>query len=91
MSKLKKIPEFKTEDEERVFWDTHDSADYVDWKKAKTASFPNLKPSTKTISLRLPESLLNSIKVEANKRDMPYQSLMKAWLAEVIEEHRIRR
>lgn len=88
MSKAKKVPEFKTEAEERAFWETHDSSDYVDWSKAKPASFPNLKPSTKTISLRLPETLLDSIKIEANKRDMPYQSLIKAWLAEDVKESR---
>ena len=88
MSKLKKMPEFKTEEEERKFWETHDSTEYVDWSQARTASFPNLKPSTKTISLRLPEALLDRIKIEANKRDMPYQSLIKAWLAEDVEESR---
>ena len=89
MSKAKiKIPTFKTEAEERAFWEKHDSTDYVDWKKAKRAMFPNLKPSTTTISLRLPESLLDRIKIEANKRDMPYQSLIKVWLAQDIEEHR---
>jgi predicted DNA binding CopG/RHH family protein len=88
MSKLKKMPEFKTEAEERKFWETHDSTEYVDWSQARTASFPNLKPSTKTISLRLPEALLDRIKIEANKRDMPYQSLIKVWLAEDVEESR---
>lgn len=88
MSKLKKIPEFKTEAEERTFWKTHDSTEYVDWGKARTARLPNLKPSTKTISLRLPESLLDSIKIEANKRDMPYQSLIKSWLADDVKESR---
>ncbi|MGM0774043.1 MAG: BrnA antitoxin family protein [Pseudomonadota bacterium] len=88
MSKLKKMPEFKTEAEEREFWETHDSTDYLDWNQAKRASFPKLKPSTKTISLRLPETLLDRIKVEANKRDMPYQSLIKAWLADDVSESR---
>ncbi len=89
MSKTKvKVPSFKTEAEERAFWEKHDSTDYVDWSKAKKSVLPNLKPSTTTISLRLPESLLDRIKVEANKRDMPYQSLIKAWLAQNIEEHR---
>lgn len=88
MSKLKKMPEFKTEAEEREFWETHDSTDYLDWNQAKHASFPKLKPSTKTISLRLPETLLDRIKVEANKRDMPYQSLIKAWLADDVSESR---
>lgn len=88
MSKLKRIPEFKSEAEERAFWESHDSSDYVDWPKAQSASFPNLKPSTRTISLRLPEGLLDNIKIEANKRDMPYQSLIKAWLAEDVKESR---
>ncbi|MDA1370942.1 MAG: BrnA antitoxin family protein [Proteobacteria bacterium] len=85
MSKAKsKRPAFKTEAAERAFWENHDSTGYVDWKKAQSATFPNLKPSTTTISLRLPVSLLDRIKVEANKRDMPYQSLIKAWLAQDI-------
>ncbi len=88
MSKLKKMPEFKTEAEERKFWETHDSSDYVDWSRAEPAFFPKLKPSTKTISLRLPEALLDRIKIEANKRDMPYQSLIKAWLADDVNENR---
>ncbi|MCF6287715.1 MAG: BrnA antitoxin family protein [Proteobacteria bacterium] len=78
MNTIKKIPHFKTEAEERTFWNKHDSSDYVEWKQAQAISLPNLKPSTKTISLRLPEGLLNSIKIEANKRDMPYQSLIKS-------------
>ena len=90
MKKLKKIPKFKSEDEERLFWDTHDSTEYVDWDNAKSVRFPNLKPSTKTISLRLPEFLLDSIKIEANKRDMPYQSLIKALLAQDVEELRLK-
>lgn len=85
MSRAKKIPKFKSEQEEREFWETHDSSDYVDWSKAESVALPNLKPSTKTISLRLPEGLLDSIKIEANKRDMPYQSLIKAWLAEDVK------
>jgi predicted DNA binding CopG/RHH family protein len=84
----KPLPEFKTETEERAFWESHDSSDYIDWNQAKAASFPNLKPSTKTISLRLPEALLERIKIEANKRDMPYQSLIKAWLSEDVDRHR---
>ncbi|WP_404418011.1 BrnA antitoxin family protein [Marinospirillum sp.] len=88
MSKPKKTPEFKTEAEERAFWENHDSSDYVDWKQAETVSLPKLKPSTKTISLRLPEALLDRIKVEADKRDMPYQSLIKAWLADDVNESR---
>lgn len=88
MSKVKKIPKFKTEAEERAFWEKHNSSEYVDWKNAQSVSLPNLKPSTKTISLRLPESLLDSIKIEANKRDMPYQSLIKAWLSDDVKESR---
>jgi predicted DNA binding CopG/RHH family protein len=88
MSKQKKMPEFKTEEEEREFWETHDSSDYVDWSQAQLASFPKLKPSTKTISLRLPEALLDRIKIEANKRDMPYQSLIKVWLADDVDDSR---
>ena len=88
MTKLKKIPSFKTEKEERKFWESHDTSEYLDLSKAKRAVLPNLKPSTKTISLRLPEGLLDNIKVEANKRDMPYQSLIKVWLAKEIQETR---
>ena len=88
MSKVKKVPKFETEQEEREFWETHDSTDYVDWTKAESVSLSNLKPSTKTISLRLPEGLLDSIKIEANKRDMPYQSLVKVWLVEDVKETR---
>ena len=88
MSKNKKIPKFKTEAEERKFWEANNSDDYVDWDKAELVSMPNLKPSTKTILLRLPEGLLESIKIEANKRDVPYQSLIKAWLAEDVRQHR---
>lgn len=80
--KLKPIPSFRNEEQERHFWETHDSSDYVDWSTAKRARFPNLKPSTTSISLRLPLGLLERIKIAANKRDMPYQSLIKAWLAE---------
>ncbi len=86
MTRVKKVPKFKTEQEERKFWEAQDSSDYADWSKAESVSLPNLKPSTKTISLRLPEGLLDSIKIEANKRDMPYQSLIKVWLAEDVKE-----
>ncbi len=88
MTKLKKVPEFKSEQEEREFWENHDSSEYLDLSKAERAIIPNLKPSTKTISLRLPEGLLDSIKVEANKRDMPYQSLIKVWLAKEVQDNR---
>lgn len=80
--KLKPVPVFRDEAAERRFWETHDSADYVDWGQAAPVRLPNLKPSTTAISLRLPLSLLERIKIAANKRDMPYQSLIKAWLAE---------
>ena len=82
----RQIPSFKSEDEEREFWATHDSTEFVDWSKAKRAVFPNLKLSTKTISLRLPESTIAALKVLANKRDVPYQSLLKVFLAEKVEE-----
>lgn len=85
MSKLKPIPAFKSEAEERRFWETHDSTDYVDWSKAQRVRFPNLKPTTTAISLRLPVSLLEQIKIAANKHDVPYQSLIKIWLAEKVE------
>ena len=80
--KLKSIPKFSDEAAERRFWETHDSSDYIDWNKAERARLPNLKPSTESISLRLPVTLLERIKVAANKRDVPYQSLIKTWLAE---------
>ena len=86
MRKLKKLPAFKTEKEEFKFWSTHDSTDYVDYSKAKRVLFPNLKPSTRTISIRLPESLIKHIKVLAYKRDIPYQSLLKMYLIEKVEE-----
>lgn len=86
MKKLKQIPHFNTEDEERKFWDTHDSTEYVDWSKAQKVVFPNLKPSTESISLRLPQSLLARIKSLANAKDVPYQSLMKTFLAEKVKQ-----
>jgi predicted DNA binding CopG/RHH family protein len=82
----KKIPKFESEDQEREFWSNQDSTEYLDWGKAKRLSFPNLKPSTKTISIRLPESMLDDLKILANKRDVPYQSLLKVFLAERIKE-----
>jgi predicted DNA binding CopG/RHH family protein len=84
--KTKALPQFANEAEERKFWETHDSDDHVDWSKATRARFANLKPTTTSISLRMPVSLLERIKVAANKRDMPYQSLIKAWLAEKAEK-----
>ncbi len=82
----KKVPEFQNEDEERKFWATHDSTEFVDWNKAKKTVLPNLKPSVKTISLRLPESMLEELKLLANKRDVPYQSLLKVFLSDRIRE-----
>ena len=79
---LKPLPEFRTEAEERLFWEANDSSSHVDGSKAERVRLPNLKPSTTSISSRLPVSLLDSIKIAANKRDVPYQSLIKAWLAE---------
>lgn len=81
----KQIPEFENEDEEREFWASHDSAEYLDWEKAEQVVFPKLKPSTKTISLRIPESMLDEIRLLANKRDIPYQSLIKVFLRERID------
>ncbi len=83
---FKAVPTFANEAEERRFWETHDSANYVDWSKAERARFPNLKPSSSSISLRLPLPLLERIKIAANKRDVPYQSLIKMWLAERVAE-----
>ena len=82
--KLKPIPRFRSEAEERAFWESHDTTDYVDWSKARRVRFPNLKPSTTSISLRLPVDLLEQIKVAANRRDVPYQSLIKMWLSEKV-------
>ncbi|MEK7525958.1 MAG: BrnA antitoxin family protein [Patescibacteria group bacterium] len=89
MKKLKTIPKFKNEDEEAEFWNTHSSTDYIDWSKAVEVEFPNLKPSTKSITLRLPVHLLNSLKRVANKKDVPYQSLMKVFLSEKVKEEDI--
>lgn len=86
MKRQKKIPRFNNENEEREFWAREDSTRYVDWNKAKTVTLSKLKPSTRTISLRLPESILNDIKLIANKRDVPYQSLIKIFLKERIDK-----
>lgn len=83
---MKRIPTFKNEDDERAFWARHDSTDHVDWTKAQRVVLPKLKPSIKTISLRLPEALLEELKMLANKKDVPYQSLLKVYLAEKVEE-----
>lgn len=86
IKKFKKIPIFKSEIEESKFWMTHDSTDYVDWSKAKKYSFSNLKRSTESISIRLPEAMLSDLKVIANKKDVPYQSLIKIYLADLIKK-----
>ena len=80
----KKIPKFKTEDEERKFWQQNDSSEYIDWTDAEEVVLPRLKPSTRKISIRLPESMIEELKVLANKRDVPYQSLLKIFLSERI-------
>lgn len=85
MKKLKEIPEFKSPEEEQDFWDSHDSTEYIDWSKAEESLFPNLKPSTESISLRLPSPLLARIKELANEKDVPYQSLMKVYLSERVD------
>jgi predicted DNA binding CopG/RHH family protein len=85
-TEFKEIPDFKDEEEERAFWATHDSSEYIDWDSAESAILPQLKPSTKTISLRLPEAMLDELRVIANKRDVPYQSLIKVFLKERIDQ-----
>jgi predicted DNA binding CopG/RHH family protein len=82
----KKIPKFKNDDEEREFWAAHDSTEFINWKQARRVTLPNLKPSVKKISLRLPESMLEELKLLANKKDVPYQSLLKVFLSERIEK-----
>lgn len=84
-NKSREIPDFRTEDEERDFWATHDSTEYIDWDEAEMAVFPQLKPTTKAISLRLPVPMLNELRLLANKRDVPYQSLIKMFLQDRIE------
>ena len=81
------VPKFTSEAKERAFWEKNDSTEYQDWSTAKRVALPNLKPTTKTISLRLPQHLLDSIKTAANARDVPYQSLIKVWLKEKIQSH----
>ncbi len=86
-TKVKEIPKFKSEDEEHEFWATHDATDFFDFTKAiLNPAMPNLKPSTETISIRLPKGMLDRIKMMANQKDMPYQSLMKHMLAEKVAE-----
>ena len=85
MPKTNKIPVFKNEDDERKFWAEHDVTDFIDWSNNKPGLFPNLKPSLKTISIRLSESMINDLKILANKNDVPYQSLLKIFLSERIK------
>jgi predicted DNA binding CopG/RHH family protein len=86
----KRVPEFRSEDKERAFWATHDSTDYIDWSQARQRKLANLKPSLRTISLRLPVAMIEDLKLLANKRDVPYQSLLKVFLAERLEQERRR-
>jgi len=86
MKKRKEIPAFKSEEEEREFWASHDSVDYIDWQSSERTIFPNLKPSSKTISLRVPEYILEELKMLAKKRDVPYQSLIKMYLKDRIDK-----
>ena len=83
---VKRLPKFSSERAEREFWRSHDSANYLDWSRAKSVRLAQLKPSTRSISIRLPESLIEDIKVLANKRDIPYQSLLKLYVAQKVEE-----
>ncbi len=83
----KPIPTFANEAQERAYWESNDSSEHLDWSKAQKVVLPNLKPTTKTISLRLPQHLLDSLKVAANARDVPYQSLIKVWLQEKLHGH----
>src|SRR5687767_4200688 len=87
-STRKKIPKFSSEAEERAFWGREDSIDYIDWSKASEVILPKLRPSLRTISIRLPESMIAELKRLANKRDVPYQSLLKLFLAERIQDER---
>ena len=89
MNKKKNIPKFKSEAEERNFWSKNDSTDYLDWNKSKPVHFPNLKATSRTISIRLPESLIEEIKVLANKQDVPYQSMLKILLADKVRERTV--
>lgn len=84
--KLKSVPAFANAAEERAFWESQDSTEYLDWSQAQNVVLPNLKPTTKTISLRLPQHLLDAIKAAANARDVPYQSLIKVWLQEKLHK-----
>jgi len=81
-----RIPKFRNEDEERKFWNSHDSTEYIDWSKAKDITLSNLKPSVRSISIRLPEIMIEELKLIAHKKDIPYQSLMKLYISEKVEE-----
>jgi predicted DNA binding CopG/RHH family protein len=81
-----KMPKFENEDQEREFWATHDSTEYIDWRKAKPVKLSKLRPTTRTISIRLPEAMIERLKMLANKRDVPYQSLLKMFVADKIEQ-----
>jgi len=86
MKKFKQIPDFKSDEEEAEFWNTHDSGEYIDWSTAEEVTFPNLKLSSESISMRLPAPLLAHIKTIANEKGVPYQSLMKVYLSEKVDE-----
>ncbi len=90
-SHKKPVPEFQNEDEERAFWASHDSTEYLAWEEAQRVRFPALKPSTRSISLRLPQSMLDEVKSLAHERDVPYQSLIKMFLRERLDEEYRRR
>jgi predicted DNA binding CopG/RHH family protein len=90
ITKKKPMPEFQSEEEERKFWSNHDSTAFIDWRTANRQKFPQLKPTLRTISLRLPVSMIEDLKILANKRDVPYQSLLKVFLAERLKEERRR-
>jgi predicted DNA binding CopG/RHH family protein len=85
-SRTRKIPAFKDEDQERAFWAANDSADYIDWRRARPVNLPNLMPTTRSVSIRLPESMIERLKVLANKRAVPYQSLLKMFVADRLEK-----
>ena len=89
-TKRKPVPEFRSEEEEREFWASHDSTEYINWESAGRHKFPNLKPTLRTISLRLPVSMIEDLKILANRRDVPYQSLLKVFLAERLKKERRR-
>jgi predicted DNA binding CopG/RHH family protein len=91
ISKRKPVPDFSSENEEREFWAEHDSTEFIDWSAARPRKFPNLKPTLRTISLRLPVSMIEDLKMLANQRDVPYQSLLKVFLAERLKKERRRR